>query len=510
MAPILRLLGFRSMNASYSNFFTGSTTRRRFAVSTADCTFSPVQKGDHHIKVAVVQENLARLLLLLDRISFFYPDILLAEHGILAQLVHQLLIKVYGEARVQILHCLSRCVLLEGSESSAEQHSFGVHFRVHLSVDMLSQVPCSHPCSFVHHQQLFGARDALAQVLKQQQLEVSLAALQLVRSLCQRRGAKSIIPLFGTLSDTFNHHKSTECRELYQQLLVIAHRELRDVEGGGGDTLRACLLQALSDPVERLREGALAYWHEEALPAKVSERMISCFSKLHAPTVEERWLHHCGVLLLRLSSSSDNYEKPLFDEQLRHGLHFDAYQIRPTEGSSSDAMLPWGSQSKAQDGSQYSTSGLVRATQQYFFSQTQSEVLGAAAGLSTYSSQGGADLFMPRAGRAERVPAFTDSAALQASSQPAEMIGRRFRPAGKVDFEAINAQRMRSSDASKAGRASTVVRYRTYRIGELPDIMITTKDLLAPLAALVSSRCLICPTSVLNKRTLRCVVAGAP
>ena len=29
-----------------------------------------------------------------------------------------------------------------------------------------------------------------------------------------------------------------------------------------------------------------------------------------------RWLHHCGVLLLRLGVSSSNVSKPLFDEQV--------------------------------------------------------------------------------------------------------------------------------------------------------------------------------------------------
>ena len=43
----------------------------------------------------------------------------------------------------------------------------------------------------------------------------------------------------------------------------------------------------------------------------------------------------------------------------------------------------------------------------------------------------------------------------------------------------------RAREASQVARASAVVRYRTYRIGELPDIQISLKDVIAPMVALV-------------------------
>lgn len=76
---------------------------------------------------------------MLDNLSFFYPEVLLAQHSLLGRVTHSHLTRVYGEARVQVLHCLSRCVLLEGGGGSEGSGAF----RVELSVDTLQLVSAS-------------------------------------------------------------------------------------------------------------------------------------------------------------------------------------------------------------------------------------------------------------------------------------------------------------------------------------------------------------------------------
>ena len=138
------------------------------------------------------------------------------------------------------------------------------------------------------------------------------------------------------------------------------------------------------------------------------------------------------------------------------------------------------------------------ATQARLFSQTQTQGGPVVAG--TYSSQAAPDLFggaAPRAragggggrrGGARGVAA--GGAALHrgfVAVAGGAVAGRRFRPGGwgTQEAEAARGAQRRAREASGGGRAALVERFREYKMGELPDIMITAKDVLAPLASLL-------------------------
>ena len=177
---------------------------------------------------------------------------------------------------------------------------------------------------------------------------------------------------------------------------------------------------------------------------------------------QERWLHYAAVLLLRLSAESPNYKSTerLFAKGLRDNLRLEDYHVQPTVGSASLAMLPWGTQqallgitSQEGDGG-----GMLRATQEALFSQTQDGAGGGGAN-ATYSSQGGGVLFAPRRVALPAVPRFSQSvSATQSDDTPraafdgsARLAGVRF---AKKTFESdpTSAMRARAARESKRSR----------------------------------------------------------
>ena len=71
-----------------------------------------------------------------------------------------------------------------------------------------------------HHDGPVGGSEPEARAASiQNELDVSLAAVSLVRTLCERRGAAAVAPLFGTLGAAFNGHKSREASEAHRQPL---------------------------------------------------------------------------------------------------------------------------------------------------------------------------------------------------------------------------------------------------------------------------------------------------
>ena len=239
------------------------------------------------------------------------------------------------------------------------------------------------------------------------------------------------------------------------------------------------------------------------------------------------------------------------------GCKLSEYRVRTSAGSASQAMQPWGSQSQSQGGSQSQGSsqsqsqddwaGMLRATQDLAFSQTQDGGgggRGRGGGMaSTYSSQGAAPglLFAPRrSAAAAAVPRFDEG--MSAANADATGTGvamadarsRRFKSGGFSAENVREINRRRSEGASQLARAQKarlsfpfplpplrpwrgslarrrrrarapapvrplacspvrptathpelqVSKLRSYRIGEMPDVGIKPADLLAPLALL--------------------------
>ena len=478
------------------------------------------------------QESQARMLMILHGVSGHYAHVLRLDGAFFAHHVQRLVTKVFGLARVQVLDCLTRCVELEPDASTGQAGADAMAadtFRVALKPSDLQLV------------------------LRQTQSGVQTAALRLVSALAARRGPSAVYDHLDVLNAAFKGHKEKVCRALHLRLLMQIHGAARGAGAisevaeasaatSAANIARGALLRGLSDADEGsrcpqcavalgdkigrpdpecprcdqgLRAEVTAYWHKTVLAERLSVRLVECFSSLHATDAEERWLHHCGVLLLQLPLDAPNATKALFPP-LQQGLQFVPHTAAvPTALSASSAMRPWGSQSQSQSQDGDGNDGPLRATQsQRLFSQTQTQGGGGGFALaSTYSSQSdtlGASSLWATGGKKvpPQVPRFnpppgsanggggslSQSASQEASSQseggPAPSMGKRFKPSAAARREgaamrAADAMRARAVQASDAGRKATVTAYRLYRKGELPDVQITPRDLLAPLQALV-------------------------
>eukprot|EP00964_Phaeocystis_antarctica_P078190 scaffold48624_cov63-Phaeocystis_antarctica.AAC.2 len=134
-----------------------------------------------------------------------------------------------------------------------------------------------------------------------------------------------------------------------------------------------------------------------------------------------------------------------------------------SQASQSQGGSQGGSQSQSQSQSQDDWAGMLRATQDLAFSQTQDGGGGGGGGMaSTYSSQGAAPglLFAPRrSAAAAAVPRFdegTSAANADATGAGVAMAGARSRPFRSGGFSAENVRennRRRSEGASQLARA---------------------------------------------------------
>ena len=167
------------------------------------------------------------------------------------------------------------------------------------------------------------------------------------------------------------------------------------------------------------------------------------------------------------SVAAPAYEQVLFPAPLDEGCKLSEYRVRTSAGSASQAMQPWGSQSQSsqsQGGSQSQSqsqddwAGMLRATQDLAFSQTQDGGGGGGGGMaSTYSSQGGGLLFAPRrSAAAAAVPRFDEgTSAANADATGTGVPSRRpFRRAARPAAENVREiNRRRSEGASQLARA---------------------------------------------------------
>ena len=470
------------------------------------------------------QESLARLILILHELASFYPQALMLNHAQYGLYTRALLTKVFGSARVQVLACLKSCVLIETpSVQPMAAAAVAGTGRSDMEVDAgLGEFKVD-----------LGAAE-LQLVLQQQQGEVQLAALKLVSAMLHMRGALAVAPLVPVLNKAFDKHKDVGCRWLHLELLKKIRDEptMKQAYPEASSAATAALLRGLSDPDEGslhsratggdgLRSMVTAYWHSEVLKPSLRKRMISCFEELHASDVESRWLHYCGVLLLQLPLGSANASKrelaePLVDKDGVPVALFANVNAVPNSASASAVMRPWGSHSQSQSSQDGSDFGGLRATlSQRLFTQTQASQGGGGMGLpSTYSTQdpGAATSLWGGMARRPPVPIFAAAAegASQASqgsnggssqwpssSQPAAQssfegeassFGKRFKhkagSAAAPEASILEIRQARAIAATKQ-RGAAVSAFRTYRKGELPDVAITARDLLAPLQALV-------------------------
>ncbi|KAL6490371.1 hypothetical protein MHYP_G00007160 [Metynnis hypsauchen] len=348
--------------------------------------------------------------------------------------------------------------------------------------------------------------------------------------------------ILGDIS-AFVSHPSPVCRERMYDILMWIQDNYSDAESKEDSTstevlnaAKETLLQGLTDENQGLQLYVRNFWsHERRLPPATLERMLRVLGSLYSPRIEERFLSLATDLLLEMTSQSPDYTRNMFEFPLSE-CKFQDYTINSNWRLRSTVLTPMfmETQTTQAGGTQSSESarsqatilkGQIRATQASLeFSQTQAPGAGRRSAynwltgssvdtLADYSlsSDSLSSLLVFEKKRAERpltlravgagfgsrrlaAPADeTDSRSAAVREKRADILRlkRRFlkdKEKESIKFAKREIQSQKSEKEKRADqklrREAQVTLYRSYRVGDLPDIQIQYSSLIAPLQAL--------------------------
>ncbi|XP_051572291.1 DNA-dependent protein kinase catalytic subunit-like isoform X3 [Myxocyprinus asiaticus] len=337
----------------------------------------------------------------------------------------------------------------------------------------------------------------------------------------------------------FMSHPSPVCRERMYDILMWIQDNYSDSESREDSTsvevlnvARESLLQGLIDENHGLQLYVRNFWsHERRLPPATLERMLVVLKSLYSSRIEERFLSLATDLLLEMTSHSPDYTLNMFELPLSE-CKFQDYTIDSNWRLRSTVLTPMfmetqATQGPAAGGSQAaSIRGQIRATQTSLeFSQTLAPGSGRRSAynwltrssvdtLADYSlsSDSLSSLLVFEKKRSERPQAAwravgagfgsrrltnnsdeTDSRSEAERERHADILRLRRRflkdkekeniKFAKKEIQSQRTARERRADL-KIRQDARVTLYRSYRVGDLPDIQIQYSSLIAPLQAL--------------------------
>ncbi|KAK2522227.1 Prkdc [Columba guinea] len=290
----------------------------------------------------------------------------------------------------------------------------------------------------------------------------------------------------------FISHPSVICRQRMYDILMWIYDNYSDPESqADGDSqeilklAKEILLQGLIDENAELQLIVRNFWsYETRLPANIPDRMLALLNSLYSTKIETQYLSLITNFLLEMTSKSPDYSRKIFEHPLSE-CKFQDFVIDSSWRYRSTILTPMfvetqASQSIHRNLSQErslsasgSVGGRVRATQrQYEFTPTQHVSIEERAEILRLRRRFLKDkeklsLIYARKGVAE---------------QKREQI-QLFLSNMIIFFNMVNAfQEMKSELKMKCDAQVTL--YRRYRVGDLPDIQIEYRSLIAPLQGL--------------------------
>ncbi|XP_048062032.1 LOW QUALITY PROTEIN: DNA-dependent protein kinase catalytic subunit-like [Megalobrama amblycephala] len=343
--------------------------------------------------------------------------------------------------------------------------------------------------------------------------------------------------ILGTVT-TFVSHPSPVCRERMYDILMWIQDNYSDSESRQDSTsvevLRAAresLLQGLTDENHGLQLYVRNFWsHESRLPADTLERMLVVLKSLYSSRIEEQFLSLATDLLLEMTSHSPDFTRNMFEFPLSE-CKFQDYTIDSNWRLRSTVLTPMFMETQATQGPEAAGSqaatvrGQIRATQTALeFSQTLAPGAGRRSAynwltgssvdtLADYSlsSDSVSSILVfekkksvcPQAAwraagagfGSKRLTAAGDETDRSAGQSPnvADILRLRRRfpkdkekeniKFAKKEIQSQRTERERRADL-KIRQDAQVTLYRSYRVGDLPDIQIQNSSLIAPLQAL--------------------------
>ncbi|XP_014905517.1 DNA-dependent protein kinase catalytic subunit [Poecilia latipinna] len=336
---------------------------------------------------------------------------------------------------------------------------------------------------------------------------------------------------------TFVSHPSPVCKERMYEILMWIQDNYGDEESMKDktslevlDAAKETLLQGLSEENQGLQLYVRNFWSQEKrLPSATLERMLTVLRSLYSCQIERCFLSLATNLLLEMTSQSPDFTRNMFEYPLSE-CTFQDYVIDSNWRFRSTVMTPMFVETQSSQGPESagasqsgSMTGKLRATQTSLeFSQTQTPGRRTAYNWLTGSS---VDTLADYSASAEslssllvfdkkserqaaarrpvgegfglrRLTASTDEVDSRTRAENEQRsnilrLRRRFlKDQEKVSlgFAQKEIQQQRQKKEEKADqrlrKEAQVTLYRSYRVGDFPDIQIPYSSLIAPLQAL--------------------------
>ncbi|XP_014836896.1 PREDICTED: DNA-dependent protein kinase catalytic subunit [Poecilia mexicana] len=336
---------------------------------------------------------------------------------------------------------------------------------------------------------------------------------------------------------TFVSHPSPVCKERMYEILMWIQDNYGDEESMKDktslevlDAAKEALLQGLSEENQGLQLYVRNFWSQEKrLPSATLERMLTVLRSLYSCQIERCFLSLATNLLLEMTSQSPDFTRNMFEYPLSE-CTFQDYVIDSNWRFRSTVMTPMFVETQSSQGPESagasqseSMTGKLRATQTSLeFSQTQTPgrrmaynwLTGSSVDtLADYSASAESlssllvfDKKSERQAAARRpvgegfglrrLTASTDEVDSRTRAENEQRsnilrLRRRFlKDQEKVSlgFAQKEIQQQRQKKEEKADqrlrKEAQVTLYRSYRVGDFPDIQIPYSSLIAPLQAL--------------------------
>ncbi|ETV82803.1 hypothetical protein, variant 1 [Aphanomyces astaci] len=281
--------------------------------------------------------------------------------------------------------------------------------------------------------------------------------------------------LDGDAAVTIAFESSEPCRMKVLDFLLATTK-------GGVPNVQRILLKALTDANADVRGKVASFW-EAHLPSSCDDRLLALFGQLYHQETTDEWVRYAPTLWLSLSTSTPDNANMLFPTPLSSTCQFEPLEIDTAWARRTQSILtPLFSQDAIALQSQQpldqplERAGLVKATQDRVWSQTQSQQFQSSQGAATTGS-----IQTTSAGLAPRTVRFyksTSNARISdESSRTKTFFQERASRSKRQELARLNQEK---------AKGTAVSLFRAYRVGEFPDIQIPRMDVLRPLLVVAS------------------------
>ncbi|CAF0815340.1 unnamed protein product [Brachionus calyciflorus] len=327
---------------------------------------------------------------------------------------------------------------------------------------------------------------------------LQLICLKMINELLDKQSDEEIYRLLPHLCKFINH-PHVSCRsqlililisifEIYQ--FKVKNSNLRE------QILNMCkenLLKALIDEDSTIRILAQNFWTEKAdMPSNTIDRMILILEKLYSPQTEREFLSYSTNLLLEKTSKSPDFNRLIYENPLSECI-FKEYNLTADWRRRHEIMTPLFVETISNSFTEsIDLRQNLRATQQTLQFQPTLKVSGF-----NWLTQSSVDTFVDSSIIENKSALLfknstTSKSTTNTDENEIQKLRKRFlkdKTENQNRFFARKQNEKKARDEEykkqlKTKRENHVEKYRTYRIGDFPDIQIKFCELIAPLQAL--------------------------